>query len=82
MLIILTAGSTLPDQKLTLKTDFPMVLPRNINPFRGHFKDMRYVLKALHRSLLLLKSLRGYNAVTTLTLPTMPCDAGDSNFPI
>lgn len=80
MLNILTTGSLLPDHTLTLKIGFPVMLPRNINPFRRHVNGARYKVKDVHTNLFMWDSFSCDNAEKILDLPKMPYGPGDSNF--
>lgn len=82
MLNTLTTESARPDQKLTLKVDFPVIRPRNLDPYRSHDNSGRYIVKSIHSNLLVLKSLTGDNAGKIFALPRMPCRPGERNFPI
>lgn len=80
--ILLTAGSALLDHKLILTIDFPVMLLRYINPFKGHMNGVRCAVKAVHTSLFILESLKGHKAGKIFDMPKMPNGLDDSSFPI
>lgn len=55
MLNTRTTGSELSDNKFTLKVSSPVMLLGDIDPFKGHVNESRYLLKAVHTYLLMLE---------------------------
>lgn len=67
----LTEESALPEQRLTLKMGFFVMLLYNIGPFEGHVNGERYIVMAVHTKLFLLDSLIDDNAGKILALTKM-----------
>lgn len=72
-----TAGTTLLCHKPTMKVGFPIMLSRDIDPFKGHVNVARYKVKAVYTNLLMIDSLTGDLASKIFALPTMPCGPHD-----
>ncbi|CDF33944.1 ATP dependant DNA helicase PIF1 [Chondrus crispus] len=82
MLNTLTAGSALPDHKLTLKKSVIVMLLRNLDPTSGPVNGARYIIEKMTNNLLFLRVTSGSHEDNRLCLPRMPCGPGDDNLPI